>query len=162
MTCSAVNPPRPLGLRSLRYALYILRTYITIYPPLEPPARSLVGLLFGRLLAGCCQSWRDTPLFDPYFKHPKNIILFKTLKITFGTLRGWVLEPSTSKKCGFRVGGSSFLRFSRFLYEITIESDYPSILGSLGAPFGRPWGVPRASLGTILGHLGPLKASCGR
>ena len=61
-----------------------------LIPPLELPARSVVGLpdgrlwlLVGSLLAGCCQLFRSTPLFNPSFKPPVRGILFKTIKIRF-------------------------------------------------------------------------------
>ena len=79
-------------------------------------------------------------------------MLCKTLKIEVGTLFCRLLDPFTSSKCGFRVGRSSLLRFSRFFYEITFSNDFPSILAPLGAPFGRPWG----RLGGTWGHKGPL------
>ena len=75
-----------------------------------------------------------------------------TLKIQFVTLFGRFFRPSNPQKCGFRVGGLSFLRFSCFLSYITFLNDFCSILGLLGAPFWRLWGV----LGGDFGALGAI------
>ena len=88
-------------------------------------------------------------------------ILFKTLKIKFGPLCGRLFGPSTFDKCGFRVGWSSFLRFSCFLLKIIFSNDFLFILDPLGALFGRPCGVPKGVLEGILGALGASEGHLG-
>ena len=52
------------------------------------------------------------------------------------------------------------MRFSRLLYKVTFSNDFCTILGPLGVPFGRPWGVlgdDFGALGATKGHFGALK-----
>ena len=111
-------------------------------PPLIPRLGGQLAHLLLWLLAGC---W----LFVGFFFRSNRLCSLSDMRwaILFNFIRlnrscdafWWSLVTSVPSKYGFRIGRSSFLRFSRFFCQMTSSSCFGPL--GLGAPFGDLWGT---------------------